>query len=307
MTGPSASPFAGPHAILVVGRNGQLGRELMTALAPLGPLTAWGRKETAPGALEKGLDRLTPAVIVNAAAWTRVDAAEAEPEEARLANASLPAALAAWAERRGALLVHYSTDYVFDGAKRSPYLETDPANPLNAYGRTKLEGDSAVLERAPGSVIFRTSWVYSNQGRNFPETILAMARTEPELEIDDRQVGAPTPAWLLAQSTCLAVRQRLQGSVSPAGLYNLAAAGETTWLGFARRLLERARDMGLPLRPNRPHLATPGPGVEPRRARRPLNSRLDTSKIRRDLGIVCPDWRWCLDRFLETVIARHRG
>lgn len=292
--------------ILVTGRDGQLGRALARSLAPLGRIVAWGRLEAdflAPDGIAPRLDALGPDVIANAAAWTGVDLAETRPGPARLANAEAPARLAAWAARRGALLVHFSTDYVFDGAKDGPYGETDPPAPLNAYGRTKLLGDQAVLASGGPHLVLRTSWVYSLTGQNFPRTILRLAQTRPELTVNDDQIGAPTSASFLAAATALAVRDFLSGRATGPGLYNLVPAGQTSWLGYARHLLDRALALGLPFPSGLPALR-PSYGPDPQRpALRPLNSRLSTEKIRRTLDIHCPPWQQDVELFLRDLLA----
>ncbi|MDR0621166.1 MAG: dTDP-4-dehydrorhamnose reductase [Deltaproteobacteria bacterium] len=289
--------------LLITGRNGQLGRALTQSLAPLGELVALGRAEADflnPQGVLAALEAAKPDVVVNAAAWTKVDLAESSPQEARQTNALTPAALAGWAKSRGAVFVGYSTDYVFDGAKSSPYSELDTPNPLNVYGQTKLEGDLAVLAQNDRSYVFRTSWVYSTQGQNFPKTILRLALAQPRLAINDDQTGAPTSAEFLAAATSQALADCLNGRPGPPGLYNLTASGATTWLGFAERLLAQARALGLPLPPTTQIAPTYGPDPS-RPAKRPLNSRLDTAKAQRQLGLVCPPWQDGVDQFLARL------
>ncbi|MDR1657859.1 MAG: dTDP-4-dehydrorhamnose reductase [Deltaproteobacteria bacterium] len=290
--------------ILLLGSGGQLGLQLGGLLSALGSLTAWGRGDfqISSSCLSESLDRLKPAVIVNAAAYTKVDAAESQPLEARLVNAVLPEILAHWAKKNSALLVHYSTDYVFDGQNKAPYLETDSPNPLNVYGRTKLEGEKVISEIAPRHLIFRTSWVFSVFGANFPKTILVLAAVRDTLVIKDDQIGAPTSAELIASVTALAVRAHLTTPDSPQGLYHLTASGAVTWYQYAQELMVRARRLGWPLPDGRPRLV-PSYGPDPAKAAlRPLNSQLNTNKLLADWSVVLPDWTWYLDRFVFFLL-----
>jgi dTDP-4-dehydrorhamnose reductase len=293
--------------ILVLGRDGQVGRALAAALAPLGPLVLWGRAEadlSRPRELVEKVQKLRPAVVVNSAACTAVDAAETEPQLAALAvlvNADAPAALAGWAARHGALLVHFSTDYVHDGRKPSPYLEDDPPNPLNIYGRTKLAGDEAVLASGARALVWRSSWIFALAGRNFPNTILKLAAEKESLAVNADQTGAPTSAEFLAAATALALRTHLTNGQGPLGLCHLTASGSTTWLGWAQRLLARARELGWRLKAGPENLtATYGPSPAwP--ACRPLNSRLDTTKAQQDFGLHCPSWEFLVEKFLQDL------
>ncbi len=272
--------------VLLLGRDGQLGRALQPALAPLGAVTALGRAELdlRDGRAMTGvLERLAPDIIVNAAAYTAVDKAESEPEMADALNARAPALLAAQAARSGALLVHYSTDYVFGGGKPGAWTEDDVPAPLGAYGRSKLAGERAIAASGCRHLVLRTSWVYAPWGANFLLTILRLARERPELRVVDDQVGAPTSVLALARATTeLAGRMQAEPD-RRGGLYHLAAAGHTSWHGFAQAIVGSAG------------LATPVraiPSSEYRSAaRRPLNSRLDCARVARDFGIVLPDWR----------------
>jgi dTDP-4-dehydrorhamnose reductase len=271
--------------ILLLGRNGQVGWELERALAPLGELTALGRANLDLADVPPLVARvraLQPEVIVNAAAYTAVDKAESERETAFAVNATAPRVLAEEAKRIGALLVHYSTDYVFDGAKASPYVEEDPTNPLNVYGASKLAGERAITASGCRHLIFRTSWVYGPRGANFMLTMLRLARERPELRVVDDQVGAPTSSSAIARATAAALERALR-SPGLAGLYHLAASGETTWCGFARAILAQAG------------LATPVVPIRseeyPTPARRPRNSRLDCSRLRATFGVTLPPWQ----------------
>lgn len=275
--------------ILLLGKTGQVGFELHRVLSPLGTLVAPDRKAldlSDEDAVSAYLAACRPDLIVNAAAWTAVDAAEEQTEAARRLNQELPAQLAAYAAAASCRLVHYSSDYVYPGTGTEPWTENSPTGPLNAYGRTKLAGDEAVLSSGADYLIFRTSWVYSARGNNFMKTMLRLAKDRPELNVVADQVGAPTPARLIAQITTLGIYNRLD-----AGVYHLAARGETSWHGFAREIFRMARAAGvsLALVPDRVH---PIPTRDyPTPATRPLNSRLNVSKLERALNIRMPDWQ----------------
>jgi dTDP-4-dehydrorhamnose reductase len=225
--------------ILLTGKNGQVGWELQRTLQPVGKVAAFshaGLDLADAAAIRSKLDEVRPDVIVNAAAYTAVDKAESEPELAHEVNAVAPALLAQEAARRGALLIHYSTDYVYDGAKAAPYVESDKTNPLGAYGRSKLAGEEGIRASGCDHLIFRTSWVYAARGANFLRTILRLAAEREELRIVMDQIGAPTWARLIAEATALALRQALRersGGQFESGVFHLTAAGETSWHGFA--------------------------------------------------------------------------
>jgi dTDP-4-dehydrorhamnose reductase len=288
--------------ILLLGCQGQVGWELQRALAPLGPLVALDRVQAdLERPMEPVVQEHQPDVIVNAAAYTAVDQAEAEPQRAWRINAEAVGELAQAAARRGALLVHYSTDYVFDGTGEHAYREDDPTGPLNTYGRSKLGGEEAI-RAVPGCrhLIFRTSWVYARRGRNFARTILQRAQTQDSLRVIADTWGAPTSAELIADVTALAVHRAGAGSVS-GGLFHLVPAGETTWHGYATYLLECARTAGMPLRVA-PEAIEPVPAdTFPAAARRPRNSRLDRHRLEAQLGLALPDWRWHLRRWVEEL------
>jgi dTDP-4-dehydrorhamnose reductase len=234
---------------------------------------------------------LRPAIIVNAAAYTAVDQAESEPGPACLVNAEAPEALARAAKELGALLVHYSTDYVFDGEKTGTYREEDPANPLGVYGRTKLEGERAIQASGCEHLIFRTSWVYGARGRNFLLTMMRLARERDELRVVDDQRGAPTWSRMIAETTAQALARR--GDGGPSGLYHLSGGGETTWFGFTRAIVET---MGL-----NPRLTPITTADYPLPARRPANSLLCNDRLERDFGLRLPDWRESLRLCLEEM------
>lgn len=287
--------------ILLTGRNGQLGWELARALLPLGRIHAFDHAAldlADAAALRRRLDEVRPEAIVNAAAYTAVDRAEGEPQRAEAVNAAAPAVLAQWAAAHGALLVHYSTDYVFDGLKTAPYVESDPPNPLGAYGRSKLAGEQAIRAAGCDHLVFRTSWVYAARGNNFLRTILRLAAEREELRVVDDQIGAPTWARLVAEASAHALRQALQErrrGTFASGLFHLSAGGETSWCGFARAIV--AGRSGLRVRTVTP-IAT---AEYPTPARRPANSRLDTGAFRARFGLELPDWREGLRLCLEEL------
>ena len=287
--------------ILLTGKNGQVGWELQRALLPLGRVAAFGHGEldlADPGAVRRKLDEVRPEVVVNAAAYTAVDKAESEPEQANAVNAAAPALLAQEAARRGALLAHYSTDYVYDGAKAAPYVESDKTNPLGAYGRSKLAGEEGIRASGCDHLIFRTSWVYAARGANFLRTILRLAAEREELRIVMDQIGAPTWARLIAEATALALRQALaerRHGRFESGLFHLACAGETSWHGFASAIVEGRQGL-------RVKAVTPITTAEyPLPAARPASSRLATDKFRARFGLALPDWRDCLQLCLEEI------
>lgn len=297
--------------ILLLGKNGQVGWELQRSLAPLGELVALDRA----GDVERGLcgdlqdldglrqtvQALRPDVIVNAAAHTAVDKAQSEPELARRLNAEAPAALADAAQAAGALLVHYSTDYVFDGSGTAPWAEDAPTGPLSVYGTTKLEGERAIQASGCRHLIFRTSWVYAARGGNFAKTMLRLAAERERLTVIDDQFGAPTGADLIADVTAHAIRQTLRGP-QHGGVYHLAAAGETTWHGYARFVLDTARVLK-PELPTKAQDVAPVPtSAFPTPAQRPLNSRLNTAHLRQTFGLVLPHWQNGVRRMLTEIL-----
>lgn len=280
--------------ILLLGKDGQVGHELCRTLPALGGVVPLDRPEIdfeRPDMLAELVCRAAPDVIVNAAAYTAVDRAEVEPDRARLVNADAVAALAAAADRLGGLLVHYSTDYVFDGTKAGPYVETDQPAPLGVYGATKLAGERAAAA-AGRHYVLRTSWVHGVHGANFVRTMLRLAREREELRVVDDQTGAPTSAALLAEVTATLIGRAARLASAPApGVYHVVPRGHTTWHGFARFILERARDRGLSLRVQPEAVQAIPSSAYPTPARRPHNSRLDTAKIAAALGITLPAWQ----------------
>lgn len=294
--------------ILLVGCNGQVGWELQRSLAPLGALTACDfdspeplRADFAqPESLRALVQRVQPQVIVNAAAHTAVDKAESEPEFARTLNATAPGVVAQEAQRTGALLVHYSTDYVFDGSGSAPRTETSPTGPLSVYGRTKLEGEELITRSGCAHVILRTSWVYAARGGNFARTMLRLAAERDALNVIDDQIGAPTGADLLADVTAHAIRA-VQAQPALQGLYHCVAAGETSWFEYARFVIEWARARGQNIKVAPEAIAPIATSAYPTPAQRPLNSRLDTRKLQAAFGLQLPHWQQGVQRMLTEI------
>ncbi len=287
-------------SILVIGKNGQVGSALPVALRPLGRVIALGRAEmnlTNPDAIRAVIRAAKPDVIVNAAAYTAVDKAESEPELAMQINAIAPGLMAEEALRLGALLVHYSTDYVFDGAKPAAYTETDIPNPLNAYGRTKLAGEQAIQATGVAHYILRTSWVYAAAGANFLNTILRLSRERPELRIVNDQIGAPTWAKAIAEMTAQLLPAGMKNPADPRyGLYHLTASGAVTWFGFAQTILAEAQQTPGLVPPRLIPITT---AEYPLPARRPANSQLDTTKLTATFGIKPAPWQEMLAQCMQ--------
>ncbi|WP_429025193.1 dTDP-4-dehydrorhamnose reductase [Aeromonas media] len=293
--------------ILLFGKNGQVGWELQRSLAPLGRVTAVDFDSTDycgdfsnPAGVADTVRLLKPDVIVNAAAHTAVDKAESEREFAELLNATSVAAIAKEAEALGAWLVHYSTDYVFDGSGERPWVESDETAPLNVYGETKLAGEQAAALCAH-HLIFRTSWVYAARGANFAKTMLRFGKERSEMSVIHDQFGAPTGAELLADCTAHAIRTA-QHKPEVAGLYHLIASGTTTWFDYAQLVFAKARAAGVELAVTQvnavPTSAFPTP------AKRPHNSRLDTTKFQRTFNLRLPDWTVGVERMLTEIIGK---
>jgi dTDP-4-dehydrorhamnose reductase len=274
--------------ILLAGCAGQLGRELKRSLACLGEVIACDRRQldlAQADSLRAAVRAMGPTVIVNAAAYTAVDKAEAEPAAADAINALAPGILAEEAKRLGALLIHYSTDYVFDGTKATAYTEDDTPAPLSAYGRSKLAGERAIVAAGARHLIFRTSWVFGLHGANFMKTMLRLGKERDELRVVGDQVGAPTWTRHLADVAALTLARK----EIPDGLYHLAAAGETSWHGYAEAIFAEAQRSGL--MEKSPVVHRIASADYPLPAPRPANSRLDCTKFRRDFGLALPDWR----------------
>ena len=298
--------------ILLFGKGGQVGWELRRSLAPLGELVALDFDSTDYcgdfhdlAGLANTVRAIKPDVIVNAAAHTAVDKAQSEPELVRRLNAAAPGLLAQEAARLGAWLVHYSTDYVFDGSGNLAWRETDAPAPLSVYGQTKLEGEQLIQAGNARHLIFRTSWVYAARGGNFAKTMLRLAQERDSLSVIDDQIGAPTGAELLADVTAHAM-VHVTRRPADAGLYHLSASGETSWCGYANFVLTRAVELKLAANqalPLRVRSASPVPtSAYPTAARRPLNSRLDTRKLQDTFGLTLPPWQQGVARMLSEIL-----
>lgn len=319
MSVPGAAPRTDRPGlrVLITGANGQVGWHLQRTLAPVGELLAIDIDQvdfTDLDAVARAVRDFAPDVVVNAAAYTAVDKAEGEPDLARVLNAGAPAQIAAECARTGALMVHYSTDYVYGGSKTSPYEETDATHPLSVYGETKLAGDQAILASGCPAIILRTTWVYDIRGKNFLRTVLRLAREKEELRIVGDQFGAPTWARALAQATAIIVARSLEHNKVTGhwenGLFHLTAAGQTSWAGFAKAILDDYEDyidwpadcgeFGEPLKAKRVVEITTEQYHTP--ARRPRNSILSNAKVQQAFGIFMPDWRSQLRLALQDAI-----
>jgi dTDP-4-dehydrorhamnose reductase len=295
--------------ILIFGASGQLGRELQRSFAGAGEIVALDRSSVDLSAQEQvrsAIQRVAPHVILNAAAYTAVDKAESEPELAMAINAQAPRAMAEEALRCNALLVHYSTDYVFDGGKSSPWIETDAPNPLNTYGASKLEGEEAIQQIGGRYLIFRTSWVYGPHGQNFLFTMLRLARQRNELRIVDDQHGAPTTSIALADATRAIVDAVLAGKQNAAenwaGVYHMTCSGSVSWCGFAQAIFARAKDL---LDGKTPRVLGIPSSEYPTAAQRPHNSVLHCEKLRARFGVQLPAWQDALDTVMQQIAARR--
>lgn len=293
--------------ILLLGKNGQVGWELQRALSPLGELRACDRSEANlddPESLRQLVRDYAPNIIVNAAAYTAVDKAESDADSAARINTQSLAILAEETKRLNGLLVHYSTDYVFDGTKDGFYLENDATAPLSVYGKTKRDGEVAIATSGCQHLIFRTSWVFASRGGNFAKTMLRLAAERDSLNVVADQFGAPTSAELIADVTALAI-YRLQHdaalAASASGIYHLVAAGETSWHGYAQFVINEAIRLGAVLKAQ-PDQVHPIPAsAYPVPAARPQNSRLDTTKLREQFNIQLPNWQYHVQRLVREL------
>ncbi len=301
-------------AILLLGKDGQVGWQLQRSLAPHGNVVACGRGDCDLSDLDaiRSLVRLVrPTLVVNATAYTAVDRAESDVVLATRINAEAPGVLAEECRTLDATLVHYSTDYVYDGNKVAPYLETDPTNPQSVYGRTKLAGEEAIRAAGGRSLIFRTSWVFGARGANFVKTILRLARERETLNVVADQVGSPTPAAMIATVTGIVLAMLRRGALLETGenrLYHLAAANPVSWCDFARTIVALADvtpGFELLLQPEAINAITSAEYPTP--ARRPANSRLDCSRLESDFGLVMPDWQPYLGRMLQLLALKQNG
>ena len=295
--------------ILLLGKEGQVGWELQRSLSTVGGLIASEQRELdleRPDDVRGWVRRHEPDIIVNAAAYTAVDQAESEPEKAHRINADAVAVLAEEANRLNAWLVHYSTDYVFDGEKATPYDEGDGANPLSVYGRTKLEGEERIRDCHAKHMIFRTSWVYAARGKNFAKTMLRLAKERETLSVIADQYGAPTSAELIADITALALHWAIRkgSDTDLAGTYHLVARGETSWHGYAQYVLALARENGCSLKTAPEEVCPIQTEDYPLPAKRPRNSRLNVSKLTSIYGVHLPDWRNHVRRLIEELASQ---
>lgn len=297
--------------ILLFGCNGQVGSALQKSLQSLGDVIALDRNNsqfcgdfTNPEAIATTIREIKPSVIVNAAAYTAVDKAESEPELAFLINAETPGILAQEAETLGAWLVHYSTDYVFDGSGTRPWQETDMPNPLNVYGTSKLQGERNIAASCSRYIVLRTSWVYAAQGNNFAKTMLRLAQERESLSVVNDQIGAPTGAAQLAELTATII-PKLMHDENLAGLYHAVAAGETSWYDYARFVIDCARKRGVAIKVKDTDIVPVASDQFPTPAKRPCNSRLDTSKLRRAFDLDLSPWQVGVEEMLDTIGAKN--
>jgi len=300
--------------ILLLGKGGQVGWELQRSLSPLGELIALDQNSTDfcgnfanLSGLADTVRAVRPDLIVNAAAHTAVDKAESEPELARTLNALAPQVLAQEAAQLGAWLIHYSTDYVFDGSGNTPWVETDSPGPLSVYGATKLEGEQLIAAANPRHLIFRTSWVYAARGGNFAKTMLRLAQERERLTVINDQIGAPTGADLLADVTAHAIRQLTQtpacaNADTLAGLYHLVAGGETNWFEYAKHVLAQAQLVQPTIQIKAKQVEPVPTSAFPTPAKRPFNSRLNTTKLQTSFGLTLPPWQTGVNRMLAEIL-----
>jgi dTDP-4-dehydrorhamnose reductase len=295
--------------LLLIGKNGQVGFELRRALGPLGAVVAVDFPEcdlARPESVRAIVTQVKPDVIVNAAAYTAVDKAESEPDLARAINAAAPGLLGEEARSIGARVIHYSTDYVYDGAKGTAYREDDATGPLCVYGSSKRDGDEALAASGAGHFIFRTSWVFGAHGGNFVKTILRLAAERDRLAIVADQIGAPTSAALLADITAQVLGQLRwrDPATMPSGVFHLTAGGETSWHGFAQAILAGGVSRGLTFKVTPEAVGAITTAEYPLPARRPANSRLDTTKLQQTFGLVPPHWQAGLDHVLDQILRK---
>ena len=283
--------------ILLLGQHGQVSQELQRALQGAGELRVLGREQldlAQPELIRQHVLRLRPELIINAAAHTAVDQAESEAELAFAINASAPGILAEAAAELGAALIHYSTDYVFDGSHAAPYRESDSTNPLSVYGRSKLAGEQAIQAVGGMHLILRTSWVYSQHGKNFLLTMQRLLQERESLSVVADQIGAPTWAGTIAQTTAQLIEHWRTGHAGPWGVYHLSAQGETSWFGFASAIATHLRSQGKTVATLQPIPSS----AYPTPAQRPLNSRLDCRRLQQDWHVQLPDWQSALEQCL---------
>lgn len=293
--------------LLLTGKNGQVGFELQRSLAPLGEILALDMAEcdlSNPEAIRQRVADFQPDIIINPAAYTAVDKAETDQDLAYAVNATAPGIFGQEAVKTGALVIHYSTDYVFDGTKQGAYTEEDPPNPQSVYGKSKLAGEQALQQSGANHLIFRTSWVFGAHGANFAKTMLRLALDRESLPVVADQYGAPTSAALLADITAQAIgRYQLQGKAGyPFGLYHLVASGVTTWHEYAQAVIRTAIAAGKPLKLTPESIRGITTAEFPLPAPRPANSRLDTSRLQQTLGFTLPPWQNGLEHVLQQIL-----
>ena len=294
--------------ILLFGKNGQVGWELQRSLAPLGELIALDRHSTEwcgdisnLNGIAETIRNVAPDVIVNAAAHTAVDKAESEPELAQTLNSLAPSVMAKAAAAINAWLIHYSTDYVFGGGGEKPWQENDPVAPLSVYGTTKLEGEQRIQQSGCKHLIFRTSWVYATRGGNFAKTMLRLAQERDKLSVINDQIGAPTGADLIADVTAHAIRTAYQ-QPQVSGSYHLVAGGETTWHGYASYVIDAARQAGVPIKVAQDDIQPVPTSAFPTPAKRPINSRMDATKLQHTFDLKLPLWQTGVSRMLAEIL-----
>lgn len=291
--------------ILISGINGQLGFELRRSLAMLGECICLDRQQldlSHPDEIATVLDQTQPDIIVNPAAYTAVDKAENETQLAHAVNAAAPAAMANWSAAHQALLLHYSTDYVFDGDKADAYLEEDASNPQSVYGQSKWQGEQAIRASGAQHIILRTSWVVGSHGGNFLKTIMRLARERDSLNVVADQIGAPTPATLIADVTAHIIKQwQAEPGKTPLGTYHLTSSGSTSWHGYTQYLLTLAARYGVELQLQPEHLHAIPSSAYPTPAKRPGNSRLNCSKIERNFGLTMPAWQNGVEHVFQQI------
>ena len=294
--------------ILLTGKGGQVGHELHKALTPIAEVIAVGTHDcdfTDADAIEALVSHVKPHVIVNPAAYTAVDKAESEPDRAAAINAMAPGVLAKQAQRLDALLIHYSTDYVFDGTQTTPYTEVDRPNPQSVYGATKLAGETAIQQQGARHLILRTSWVYGLRGQNFPKTMLRLAAEREALNVVADQWGAPTSASLLANVTAQLLSQPITAAQS--GVYHVSASGRTNWHAYACRVIERARALGWPIKVGAQAVNAIPTSAYPTPAKRPSSGCLDTRKFQETFGINLPAWDSEVDAFVNALHTERKA
>lgn len=301
------------NKLVILAPNGQVGFELLRSLAPLGEVIALSREDVdfiLIDKLEEKIKHIAPSIIINAAAYTAVDKAESDEQAAFIINEKLPRMLAKICNDNDALLVHYSSDYVYPGNGEIPWTETDNTAPLSVYGKSKLAGDKAIISHCSKYLIFRTSWVYAARGNNFMKTMIKLAQSRESLNVVNDQFGAPTPARLIAQVTALAVAKMLEDADSAkmlSGIYHLAPSGYTSWHGFADEIFSRSKKCGVSLQLKESQFKGIPTEAYPTPAQRPKNSRMNLDKIEKTFGLTMPTWQSQLALTLEEYLQHQQN